>query len=215
MKIIQNIRNEFKDKLARSEFVTDKTGTQTIEIIGAQFIANESAIFGSVNDDWNARELAWYLSLSRNVNDIPPPIPAIWKQVATPTGEINSNYGWCIFSSENGRQYDHVLAELKKNPDSRRAQMIYTRPTMHEDYNKAGMSDFMCCSDTIHFIRDSALISIVKFRSNDAVFGYKGDFHWAKYVHEKLANDLGVSASHIIWNAASLHVYSRHFDLIV
>ena len=29
----------------------------------------------------------------------------IWKQVASTDNLVNSNYGWCIFSIENGEQY--------------------------------------------------------------------------------------------------------------
>lgn len=211
---INNIRQIFRDKLQNEDFVVDKTGSRVIEIIGAQFLANESSIFGKVNSDWNRRELNWYLTMSRNVYTIEEPVPEIWRKVADINGNINSNYGWCILSKDNGSQYDNVLAELKRNPFSRRAQMIYTRPTMHSDFNKDGMQDFMCCSNTIHQIRDGKLISLIYFRSNDAIFGYKGDYHWANYVHEKLANDLQIEAGDIIWDAASLHIYERHWNLI-
>ena len=214
---IRDMRCKFIDLLRNEDYVIDKTGSKTIEIIGAQFIADEPSIFGTVNEEWNKRELDWYKSQSLNVYDIEEPVPAVWKSVSTKEGEqgrINSNYGWCVWSTENGNQYDNVLAELKRNPDSRRGQMIYTRPTMHKDWNKDGMSDFMCCSNTIHHIRNGKLISNIYFRSNDAVFGYKGDYAWMKHVHENLAKDLNVEQGDIIWNAASLHVYERHFKFI-
>lgn len=214
---IRDMRCKFIDLLRNEDYVIDKTGSKTIEIIGAQFIADEPSIFGTVNEEWNKRELDWYKSQSLNVYDIEEPVPAVWKSVSTKEGEqgrINSNYGWCVWSTENGNQYDNVLAELKRNPDSRRGQMIYTRPTMHKDWNKDGMSDFMCCSNTIHHIRNGKLISNIYFRSNDAIFGYKGDYAWMKHVHENLAKDLNVEQGDIIWNAASLHVYERHFKFI-
>lgn len=214
---IRDMRCKFIDLLRNEDYVIDKTGSKTIEIIGAQFIADEPSIFGTVNEEWNKRELDWYKSQSLNVYDIEEPVPAVWKSVSTKEGEqgrINSNYGWCVWSTENGNQYDNVLAELKRNPDSRRGQMIYTRPTMHTDWNKDGMSDFMCCSNTIHHIRNGKLISNIYFRSNDAIFGYKGDYAWMKHVHENLAKDLNVEQGDIIWNAASLHVYERHFKFI-
>lgn len=214
---IRDMRCKFIDLLRNEDYVIDKTGSKTIEIIGAQFIADEPSIFGTVNEEWNKRELDWYKSQSLNVYDIEEPVPAVWKSVSTKEGEqgrINSNYGWCVWSTENGNQYDNVLAELKRNPDSRRGQMIYTRPTMHKDWNKDGMSDFMCCSNTIHHIRNGKLISNIYFRSNDAIFGYKGDYAWMKHVHENLAKDLNVEQGDIIWNTASLHVYERHFKFI-
>ena len=214
---IRDIRCSFIDLLRNEDYVIDKTGSKTIEIIGAQFIADEPSIFGTVNEEWNTRELNWYKSQSLNVYDIEEPVPAVWKAVSSTEneiGRINSNYGWCVWSTENGSQYEHALAELKRNPDSRRAQMIYTRPSMHTDWNKDGMSDFMCCSNTIHHIRNGKLISNIYFRSNDAIFGYKGDYAWMKHVHENLAKDLNVEQGDIIWNAASLHVYERHFKFV-
>jgi thymidylate synthase len=127
---------------------------------------------------------------------------------------INSNYGWCIWSERNSFQYDNVLKELQANPDSRRASMIYNRPSMHYDYNANGMNDFMCTYANAFFIRDKKLISHYIMRSNDSVFGYNNDYAWARHVQNKLAADLGIVAGDLIWTASNLHVYERHFDLL-
>lgn len=209
MQKVQDIRNQFKQLLEEGKQVNG-----TIEIIGATFLADEESIFGTVNDDWNKRELAWYNSMSRSVLDIPPPIPAVWMNVSSKNKEINSNYGWCIYSNENGNQYENVMQELSVNPNSRRGQMIYTRPTMHEDWCRDGMSDFMCTAYNQFYIRDGKLVSHYVMRSSDSVFGYKGDRHWAKHVQNKLAKDLGVESGDLIWTASSLHVYERHYHLV-
>jgi thymidylate synthase len=185
-----------------------------LEIRSASFVADEPAIFGKVNEDYVARELAWYESMSLNVNDIPGGPPAIWKQVADKEGYINSNYGWCIWSPMNGNQYDNVVAELKKNPDSRRAVMIYTRPSMWNKYNINGMSDFMCTNAVQYLNRYGKLFAVVQMRSNDVVFGYKNDYAWQSHVLDKLCAELGLMRGDIYWNAGSLHVYERHFDLV-
>lgn len=212
---IRDIRNEFINKLLRQDFVIDKSGVKTVEIVGAQFVASEELIFGAINKDYIERELEWYKSMSLFVKDIPGKTPVIWEQVSSVNGEINSNYGWCIFHEDNFNQYDSVLAELKRNPDSRRAQMIYTRPSMQVDYNRDGMSDFMCTNTVQYLIRDNKLITIVSMRSNDAIFGYRNDYAWQKFVSDKLANDLNIESGDIIWNAGSLHIYERHFNLIL
>ena len=217
---VSNIRNIFKEKLKMEDFVIDKTGVKTIEIINAAFFANEPSIFGTVNQDYVQRELEWYKSMSLNVNDIPGGPPEIWKMVANPNGYINSNYGWCIYSQQNGNQYQNVLNELIKNPLSRRATMIYNRPTMHDDYNKGGMSDFMCTNAVQYLIRNNKLNALVYMRSNDAVFGYKNDYAWQKHVLEELVIDLrnewldDIQIGDIYWNVASLHVYERHFKFV-
>ena len=214
MNTVANIREIFKTRLNKKEFVRDKSGVDTIEIIGASFIADEPLIFGVLNEEYIKRELTWYESQSRFVKDIPGKTPAIWEMVSSIYGEINSNYGWCIWSEENHNQYNSALKELKKNPDSRRAIMVYTRPNIQTDYCRDGMSDFICTNTVQYFIRANKLITFVSMRSNDVVFGYRNDYAWQKHVTDKLAADLNVEAGEIIWNVGSLHVYSRHFDLV-
>lgn len=217
---VYDIQNEFIDKLQRKEFVKDKSGVVTIEIINASFIADEASIFGTINEEYIEREKAWYRSMSLNVKDIPGGPPQIWQQVADKDGFINSNYGWCIYSEENGNQFTKVVDELLVSPLSRRATMIYNRPSMHEDYNKNGMSDFMCTYSTQYYIRDGLLHASVFMRSNDAVFGYKNDYAWQRYVQEEVLAAIngrkgtvyGLGDLH--WNAGSLHVYERHFKFV-
>ncbi len=211
---VATIRNCLLDLKERKEFITDKTGCQMIEITGATFIADETSIFGTVNQDYVKREIEWYESMSRNVNDIPGGPPKAWAACASEKGFINSNYGFLIWSEENHRQYDNVLNELINKPESRRAQMIYTRPSMWNEFNVDGMSDFICTNAVQYMIRDKQLVAVVQMRSNDVVFGYKNDKAWQDHVHKKLANDLQIAVGPMVWHAGSLHVYQRHFDLI-
>lgn len=212
--IVQDIREYFIDALAKEEFVIDKTGVKTLELVGASFVADEDHIFGKPNEDYIRRELEWYQSMSRHVDDIPGKTPKIWEDVASKSGLINSNYGWCIWSLDNHEQFLHAYKELHDNPNSRRALMIYTRPSMWYDYNFDGMSDFMCTNTVQYLIRDGKLISIVSMRSNDVVYGYRNDFAWQKYVQESLAEDLKIPCGDIIWNVGSLHVYESQFKLV-
>lgn len=217
---VYDIRHQLIDELHDQNFVTDKSGVKTIEIVNASFLADEAAIFGTPNQDYIERELKWYRSMSRNVNDIPGGTPEIWKMVADKNGMINSNYGWCIYSEENGYQFAKVVKELTESPLSRRATMIYTRPNMHEDYNKNGMSDFMCTNTVQYFIRKGKLHASVYMRSNDAVFGYKNDYAWQKYVQQQVLEAINGKLSTVydigdlFWNVSSLHVYERHFKLV-
>lgn len=214
------IRELLSHRYMAKDFVTDKSGVRTVEIVNANFVASEPFIFGKVNEDYVQRELDWYKSMSLNVNDIPGGPPQIWKQVADKDGLINSNYGWCIFSGENNHQYHHVVTELEERPDSRRATMIYTRPTMWGDHNKNGRSDFMCTNAVQYLIRNNKVHAVVQMRSNDAWAGYRNDYAWQKWVLDKLVSDLngrkslGYKAGDIHWNVGSLHVYERNFYLI-
>lgn len=214
MQKVSDIRAKLIQKYKDQDFVTDKTGVKTIELIGESFIADEDWIIRKPNYEYIERELEWYRSQSLYVDDIPGETPAIWKQVASKHGRVNSNYGHLIWSEENYNQYASVLEELHRNPNSRRAVMIYNRPSMHQDYCTDGMSDFICTYANTFMIRDNKLISHYLMRSNDAVFGYDNDVHWAMYVQKMLAQRLLVEVGDIIWTATNLHVYSRHFSHI-
>lgn len=219
---VEDIRQEFRALKNAGEFVIDKSGAKMLEIVGASFLADEETIFAPVNLDYVRREIAWYDSQSLKVADIPGGAPKIWQQVSSPTtGEINSNYGWCIYSNSNIRQYEACLRQLVEHRESRRAVMIYTRPSMQVDFYRDGMSDFMCTNVVQYVIRDNKLHAIVQMRSNDVVFGYRNDWAWQKTVLTRLAADVTVKRQESIlpgdvhWQVGSLHVYSRHFDLIV
>jgi len=221
---VKDVRKLLAQQLLNKNFTTDKSGVKTVELIGASFIADETLIFGSENAEYIQHELDWYLSQSLNVNDIPGKTPAIWNSVATPEGFINSNYGYLVLSKENGSQYENVLVELIRCPNSRRAVTIYTRPTMHTDWCVGGMSDFICTNTVQYLIRDEQLHAVVQMRSNDSIFGYKNDYAWQKYILDKLVADYNawnhgytaqpIVAGTITWQVGSLHVYSRHFNYI-
>ena len=217
---VEFIKGLIMSKYTNEMFVTDKTGCKTIEIINASFEADKDFILRPPNRDYIKREIDWYESQSLKVEDIPGETPAIWKAVADNDGKINSNYGYLIFSEDNFSQYLSVLAELGENPDSRRANMIYTRPSIQMDAVFNGMSDFICTNNVQYFIRNNQLITSVYMRSNDAVFGYNNDLAWQTYVRDKLINDLEIDTyvryepGPIYWNVGSLHVYERHFTYI-
>lgn len=208
---VQDVREQFVELYQNKDFVIDKSGVKTLEIVNANFLADEQYIFGLPDEDYIKRELMWYTSESLNINTIPGGPPKIWCDVADNNGNINSNYGWCIYSAHNYKQMNHVYNELKKNPNSRRAIMIYNRPSMWEDYNKNGMSDFMCTNAVQYLIRDNRLHAIVQMRSNDVVYGYRNDYAWQQCVLETLAMMLGCEFGVIHWNAGSLHLYERDF----
>lgn len=209
MLLTKDIKKTFEEMYINQEF----NDSGLLEIIGASFIADKSSIFGEPNIEYINKEIMWYNSKSRNVYDMHNP-PQIWKDIADKNGNINSNYGWCIYSDDNYQQYFNVLETLRKNPNSRQGCMIYNRPSMHQDSCKNGMKDFMCTNAVTYFIRNNRVHCIVQMRSNDIVYGYKNDFAWQEYVLTKLAKDLNLPIGNIHWQVASLHMYPRHFKLL-
>jgi len=230
---VKNIRDAFKGMLMAEDFTIDKTGAKTIELIGTSFLANEPAIFGEPSKEYIAKEIKWYESQSTNINDIygkERDAPAAWKYAADEYGNINSNYGKLIFSDEYHNQFTNVCKELLNNPDGRRAEMVYNRPSIWAEYNKGhdkwgdgGMSDFICTNAVTYYIRNSMVHCVVQMRSNDVVFGYKNDYAWQQWVLEAVVNNVNadsepedneVFVGNIYWQVQNLHVYEKHFGLV-
>ena len=116
------------------------------------------------------------------------------------------------------------------NVDTRRATMIYTRPSIWAEYNENKKNDFICTNAVTYYIRGGKINCVVQMRSNDVVYGYKNDYAWQKHVLECFTNDYNRSFAEktwdadyrrdmefgdIIWLVQNLHVYERHFDLVV
>ena len=230
---VHDIREYFIGELSDEAFTTDKTGQKTIELIGASFIADEPSIFGTPNDDYIAKEIKWYQAMSTNIYDINlesgADAPAAWKYAANKHGEINSNYGKLIFDDIYYSQYNQALDELLANPDSRRATMIYNRPSIWQEFNENGKNDFICTNAVSYYIRDGQINAVVQMRSNDVVYGYKNDYAWQQFVLSEFVlayNSLyhaqawdsdyrkDMEIGHIIWQVQNLHVYERHFHLV-
>ncbi len=169
---VEDIRAHFRAELDAGSYTTDRGGSKTIELIGASFLADQPTIFGTVNQDYVNAEIDWYVSESTNINTIykdgrEP--PKAWRMTANKKGEINSNYGLLIYSDKYGDQFQNAVTELLRNPDSRRATMIYNRPTMHTDYNEDGKNDFVCTNAVSYYIRNNKISCVVQMRSNDAI----------------------------------------------
>lgn len=132
--------------------------------------------------------------------------------------EINSNYGWCVFSEENGSQYDNCLEVLKKDKTTRNAIIMYNRPEIYKDYKRDGMHDMICTFMSHFFIRKNKLYMIHNMRSNDVRYGFIcSDLAWNCFVYQNMYEDLkstypDLEVGTIIWTSDSMHLYSRHFD---
>ena len=227
MHSVKDIRELFIGELKDEAFTIDKTGQKTIEVIGANFLATEPSIFGTPSKEYIDAEIKWYESGSTNIYDINGEIkapPAAWKYAADARGNINSNYGHLVFSDKYYSQYERALEELWENPDSRRAQMIYNRPSIWTEFDENGKSDFICTNAQTFYIRDGVLMMVSQMRSNDVVFGYKNDYAWAQHLMDRFVDDYNslayvhgkdrIEKGMLTWQVMNLHVYERHFDLV-
>ena len=226
---VKDIREFFIGELKDEAYEIDKTGQRTIEMLGASFIADEQSIFGEPSQSYINAELAWYESQSTNIHDIhgaDKEPPQAWQYSADPHGNINSNYGHLVFAEKYHNQFENAFEELWKNCESRRAQMIYNRPSIWVEFDEGGKSDFICTNAQTFYIRDGVLMMVSQMRSNDVVFGYKNDYAWAQYLMDKFVDQwntkaLRLGSKHftiqkgmLIWQVQNLHVYERHFGLV-
>ena len=211
-------------KYKNNYFVKDKTGAKLVELLNVSLKLNPKNKIIDLGErktpiNYAKSEVEWYDSQSLYVKDIPYKTPQIWKQVSDDNGKINSNYGWIIYSKENCYQYKNCLEELKNNKASRRAMMIYQRPSIWEEYNKNNMGDFICTDNVQCFIRDNKLIYIITQRSCDLIYGFFNDYYWHATVYNRFFNDLkeyykNLKFGKILYNIKSLHIYDKHFDLM-
>lgn len=170
------------------------------------------------NKEYVRSELEWYLSQSLSVEFIGEKA-SLWKKICDDEGKINSNYGWCVLSKENGSQMTNALKALLSDKHTRRACMIYTRPSMHTDAVANGMQDFMCTNYVQLFIRGNRLFYTVHQRSCDFVYGFFNDFFWHclqyRVVYEELKKTYrDLVKKDITYLCDSLHIYSRHYEMI-
>ena len=210
---------DIRERLALKHSLKEYAPNGTVEIRGASFLVTDDHLFGKPNPAYIAAELQWYEEQSLSVDrlaEIYGKRVAIWDQVADSNGFINSNYGFLIYSTVRSEysQYNQCLWALQEDPNSRRGVMVYTRPTAYIDATRWDGND-MICTNVVHYhIIDGMLHAVVQMRSNDAIYGFNNDIAWQQHVLNKLAGDLNVEPGTILWQAASLHVYPRHFHLL-
>lgn len=214
-----DIVDMLKDKYRNGQF--DATGN--VSILSASFVVTRPYLIREAKQEYVERELAWYLSESLNVNDIPGKTPKIWEQVADKDGFIVSNYGWTTFSKDNYNQFDKVVTELTNNKNSRQGVVIFIRPTMHEDSKRNGMHDFICTYCYNFKIENDEgkdkLYMMVNMRSNDSVYGFSNDQPFANYVFDRMLEELrkthkDLEKGVMFWKADNLHVYPLHFKYL-
>lgn len=168
-------------------------------------------------------ESLWYLT----GNDLTSWISnysSFWKNISDDGVTANSAYGCRIFKphdrvcknlSEDWTQWDYVVDELCRDPDSRRAVIHIRSP---QDSILAS-KDVPCTLSLQFFLRDDKVHMVVSMRSSDLIFGIAYDIPAFTLFQEMLANDLSMRLSREIGlgeythTSNSLHIYDRHFEM--
>ena len=213
------------DKVIKLDLVIDKTGVLIAELLSITVpLTIDDNITGELI--YNSRqspkkyidqENNWYNSHSLNIeqmNNI-----QVWKNCADENDEINSNYGNLVFSRNNFSQFSNVLNTLKTHKDSRQAIIIYTRPSIHYEWNSHNASDFICTNFQHFLIRNNKLNCIVNMRSQDVIYGLFSDIPWFFDVYKKMFNELKITYpdleyGNVFMQYNSFHCYERHFEIL-
>lgn len=232
-KVFLPFYKELNEKVKSEDFVknvenktSDVMGSKVVELIAPKIVIDVSKIDDGEGIKFNSRktplkylkkEKEWYNSESLNilgVDDV-----EIWTKICNVRKEINSNYGYLVYNKGNFNQFEHSLQLLKKDPNTRQAIVIYTRPSIHLEYNDLNGSDFICTNFQHFFIRNGKLDCITSMRSNDCMFGTFNDVPWFLNVmmdmHERLKETYpSLELGKLTFIPNSFHCYERHFELL-
>ena len=132
------------------------------------------------NKDYAEAEWQWYLSGDPNINalgDIYGKVPEIWKHMADPQGNVNSNYG---YQWERNDQIGEVVNILKNYRETRQATISIYDGKEIDQYT----FDTPCTYAIQFTIVDNLLHMCVTMRSNDLWYGFCND----QYQFSKLQN---------------------------
>jgi len=208
------------EAVERCDFITDKSGVKVVELISPRIVLDPQQKFldfegRSSPRKYIEKEDEWYMSHELNVGRVSD--VAIWQQVADSNNEINSNYGNLVFSRNNFSQFSNVLATLTRHKESRQGLIVYTRPSIHYEWNSHGASDFICTLYQQFFIRSNKLICVTGMRSNDSIFGAFNDLPFFHTVIQKMYEALKpiypeLEYGEHVFIPNSFHAYERHFD---
>ena len=105
-------------------------------------------------------------------------------------------------------QYQFIIDELKRNPDSRRAAIAIRNDS------DIGSDDPACLQHLQFFIRNGRLDLVVLFRSNDACKAAFMNAFALIMLQKRVADELGVKVGQYTHRANSYHCYERDFEML-
>jgi thymidylate synthase len=209
--------NLLRHVLEKGKFKADRTGTGTYSVFGAQARFDLRKNFPCLTTKKLhlksiIYELLWFLRGETNVNWLRERGVTIWDEWADANGNLGRVYGaqWCDWKTADGRsinQIDSVIAQIKKNPDSRR--LIVSAWNVGEiDQMKLPP----CHSLFQFFVQDGELSCQLYQRSADLFLGVP--FNIASYALLTLmvAQVCDLKPGDFVHTFGDLHLYSNHLD---
>jgi len=203
--------------LDEGKFKTDRTGTGTYSVFGAQarfplgsgfpLLTTKKLHLKSI-----IYELLWFLRGETNIKYLNDHGVTIWDEWAGPEGSLGRVYGaqWCDWQAPNGRsinQIAQVIHQIKTDPDSRRLIVSAWNP---------GELDQMalppCHALFQFFVQDGELSCQLYQRSADLFLGVP--FNIASYalLTVMVAQVCDLTPGTFVHTFGDLHLYANHLD---
>jgi thymidylate synthase len=195
----------------------DRTGTGTLSLFGAQIRFDLTQGFPLVTTKRLhlksiVHELVWFLKGDTNVLYLRDNGVTIWDEWADENGDLGPVYGrqWRSWAAPDGRVIDQladVLAELKRNPSSRRLIVSAWNPADIPDMALAPCH----CLFQFH-VADGRLSCQLYQRSADIFLGVP--FNIASYalLTHLVARDAGLGVGDFVHSFGDVHLYLNHVD---
>jgi thymidylate synthase len=194
----------------------DRTGTGTISIFGHQMRFDLADGFPLVTTKKLFAkaiiyELLWFLRGETNIAYLKEHGVGIWDEWADKAGELGPVYGhqWRSWPSEHGTidQIANLVADIKKNPDSRRLIVTAWNPA---DVPKMALPPCHCLFQ--FYVANGKLSCQLYQRSADIFLGVP--FNIASYalLTMMVAQVTGLKAGEFIHTFGDAHLYLNHLD---
>jgi thymidylate synthase len=203
--------------LDHGKFKADRTGTGTFSVFGAQARFPLQKNFPllttkKVHTKSIIYELLWFLRGDTNVKWLNDHGVTIWDEWADADGNLGRVYGaqWTDWRTADGRalnQIDDVIAQIKKNPDSRRHIVSAWNP------GELGTMALPPCHALFQFyVSDGELSCQMYQRSADIFLGVP--FNIASYALLTLmvAQVCGLKPGEFVHTFGDLHLYANHVE---
>jgi thymidylate synthase len=203
--------------LEHGKFKGDRTGTGTYAVFGAQArfpLADGFPLLTTKKLHLKSiiYELLWFLRGDTNVKYLNEHGVTIWDEWADADGNLGRVYGaqWCDWRTPDGRsinQIDQVIANIKRNPDSRR--LIVSAWNVGE-IEKMALPP--CHAMFQFFVQEGELSCQLYQRSADLFLGVP--FNIASYALLTLmvAQVCDLKPGTFVHTFGDLHLYSNHME---
>jgi len=196
---------------------SDRTGTGTRSVFGYQMrfdLAQGFPLLTTKKLHLRSilHELLWFLKGETNTAYLKQNGVSIWDEWASPEGELGPVYGkqWRDWVAPDGRHIDQiseVIAQIRKNPDSRR--LIVSAWNVGELDKMALMP---CHAFFQFYVANGRLSCQLYQRSADIFLGVP--FNIASYalLLMMVAQMTDLEPGELVWTGGDCHLYSNHLE---